>query len=195
MAAEKATRLTIVCSARGMRAQESLYGDADGIAVPQADQLGRLKELLAKPFASVRCGSDASAVATAALLADTAQQDPLLADLDFGRWSGRALSYVATSEPQALSAWMSDPAAKPHGGESISELLLRSRRWLDLELLSGGHHLVIASRAACRALVIGALEAPETSFWRLDIEHLSVTRLTSDGRRWSIRSIGCELLD
>lgn len=43
-----------------------------------------------------------------------------------GRWSGLRLDEVAATEPEGVAAWASDPAAAPHGGESLGELLDRS---------------------------------------------------------------------
>ncbi|GHJ93227.1 hypothetical protein SNE510_27460 [Streptomyces sp. NE5-10] len=38
-----------------------------------------------------------------------------------GRWCGRTLEEVAGAEAEAVSLWLSDPAAAPHGGESLRE--------------------------------------------------------------------------
>ena len=41
-------------------------------------------------------------------------------ECDFGAWSGRSLADVNESEPAAVRAWMLDPGAAPHGGESLA---------------------------------------------------------------------------
>ncbi len=65
---------------------------------------------------------------TAGLLGFDGAPEPLLADLDCGRWRGRALQTVDQAD---LAAWLSDPAGAPHGGESIAELIERASRWLN----------------------------------------------------------------
>jgi hypothetical protein len=40
-----------------------------------------------------------------------------------------------------------------------------------------------------RAAIVVAIEANPLSFWRIDIAPLSVVELSSNGRRWTLRSI------
>src|SRR3954468_19613972 len=47
---------------------------------------------------------------------------PELMECDFGRWAGLTLGELAKDD---LGAWMTDPDAAPHGGESLSALLAR----------------------------------------------------------------------
>jgi len=54
-----------------------------------------------------------------------------LAGCDFGAWTGRTLDDVLGATPDAVTAWLTDPTACPHGGESLSALLERVGRWLD----------------------------------------------------------------
>ena len=57
-----------------------------------------------------------------------AETEPRLADLDCGRWRGNVLGGVGPAE---LAVWLTDPTQAPHGGESVVDLIIRVRGWLD----------------------------------------------------------------
>ncbi|HEX4247738.1 MAG TPA: phosphoglycerate mutase family protein, partial [Pseudonocardia sp.] len=68
---------------------------------------------------------------TAEALGLTGTRDAGLAGCDFGAWTGRTLDDVLAATPDLVTAWLTDPAASPHGGESLSAVLERVGRWLD----------------------------------------------------------------
>lgn len=63
---------------------------------------------------SERCAGTADALGL------RAGPEPALHGWDLGRWSGRRLAAVSAAEPDGVSAWLTDPSAAPHGGESCS---------------------------------------------------------------------------
>ena len=130
------------------------------------------------------------ALARAAALGLDAAEEPALRDVDHGRWAGRRLEEVQATEPQAVIAWLSDPDAAPHGGESLFEMLRRAAAWLDERAGDGGHGIAVTHAAVIRAAILHVLEAPTSAFWRLDIAPLGVTALSHDGRRWAWRASG-----
>src|SRR6185437_2451094 len=65
---------------------------------------------------------------TAQLLGLDARVEPLLADLDCARWQGQTLESLPA---ESLQDWLTDPAAAPHGGESIVDLIARVAGWLE----------------------------------------------------------------
>lgn len=130
---------------------------------------------------------------TAAALGLSAQDDVALRDCDFGRWAGLRLAELQEQEPEAVAAWVADPAAAPHGGESILDVLRRAGTWLDARREERGRAIAVTHPAVIRAAVIHALGAPPSAFWRIDVEPLSVTDLRRNGDRWTLRSTGCRL--
>lgn len=115
-----------------------------------------------------------------------------LRDCDYGTWKGRELAEVQSSEPDKVLTWLTDAAAKPHGGESILELIGRVDRWLT-EQREAGHVIAVTHPSVIRAAIVSALNAPPQAFWRIDIAPLSVTDLRFNGRVWTLRSSSCGL--
>jgi broad specificity phosphatase PhoE len=128
---------------------------------------------------------------TAEALGLNASVQTALHDCDYGRWTGSAFDRVHAREPEAAAAWLRDPAAAPHGGESIVKLLQRVAAWLAGELPHHRQSIVVTHPTIIRAAVVNAIEAPPRSFWRIDIAPLSITRLSSTNGPWKLRSVGC----
>ncbi|MFG2603319.1 histidine phosphatase family protein [Streptomyces sp. NPDC048514] len=135
---------------------------------------------------AVRSPSSASAQ-TAAALGLTAAVEPALRDIDHGLWRGRTVADVVATDPFGYSAWLTDPDAAPHGGETVRRLCRRAARWLDGLPPDTGRALAIVEPAVVRALVVHATCAPARAFWRLPLPSLSTVRLTWSGGAWSVR--------
>ncbi|MEV4611172.1 histidine phosphatase family protein [Kitasatospora sp. NPDC049258] len=131
----------------------------------------------------VRAAPSRRCAETAAALGLDAPADPALADLDTGGWRGRTLDEVAAEDPAALGRWLADPAAAPHGGESVLDLVDRIGTWLAAQQ---GRVLAVVEPAVIRAAVVHALALPPHTFWRLDVEPLTLTRLTGGAGRWNL---------
>jgi broad specificity phosphatase PhoE len=116
---------------------------------------------------------------TAAALSLDAVVNPSLRDCDYGRWAGRMLTDVQIEEPAGVAAWLSDAEATPHGGESLSDLFRRVSAWMNECIREEGHTIAVTA-------ILHVLHAPARSFWRIDIEPLSVTKLRGDGTRWTL---------
>jgi broad specificity phosphatase PhoE len=116
---------------------------------------------------------------------------PELRDCDYGAWKGQTFDAVLTREPEAVATWLRDPAATPHGGESLQSLMERVARWLDGEKAMNRHAILVTHATIIRAAVIHAIEAAPESFWRIDIAPLSITRLSGREGRWNLTSAGC----
>lgn len=150
-------------------------------AVRLAPRLGRSERAYAAPEERTRD--------TAAALGLAPETQLLLADIDLGRWKGRSFDEMLAEGPDAIAAWTSDPASRPHGGESVEELIARVRPWLDHQREEGGRVVAVTHPAVIRAAVVIALGAPPASFWRIDAGPLTRTELRGDGRRWTLRAM------
>ena len=143
----------------------------------------------------VWCGPSAAARQTAAALGLTAEVEPRLGDLDVGRWAGKGPEELMSAEPSALTTWLTDPAATPHGGESLVDLVTRIGAWLEEQAPRTGRGLVICHGACISAAVIHVLRAPADAFWRIDMPPLSLTRLSARDGKWRLSAAGIRFKD
>lgn len=114
--------------------------------------------------------------------------DPALADLDVGRWRGLELSGVPAAE---LAAWLTEPGAAPHGGESVLDLLARVQQWLSLDRPC--RTVAVTHPAVVRAVVLAVLHGDPAAFWRIDVPPLSRTSLHQRDGRWTLRTVSAPL--
>jgi broad specificity phosphatase PhoE len=137
-------------------------------------------------------GPERRAKQTAEALGLSAENAAELRDFDYGAWRGYTLNEVEQRQPEEVLAWLTDPGAAPHGGESILQLITRMGDWLK-EQSAVDHTIAVTHPAVIRSALIHALQSPPSSFWRIDIAPLSLTDLRWNGRVWTVRSTGCAL--
>ena len=126
---------------------------------------------------------------TAEALGLDATVAPELDECDFGAWRGRTLAELDDEDPVAVAAWIEDPAAAPHGGESLLALLDRVRGWLDAHADDGSRDVAVTHAGVIRAALVCALDAPAQAFWRFDVAPLSRTVLHAHDGRWTVRGV------
>jgi broad specificity phosphatase PhoE len=111
-------------------------------------------------------------------------------ECDFGGWAGRTLRDVAARDEAGVGAWMTDPDATPHGGESLTAMLIRVRTWLAAQAAAGsGTAIAITHAGVVKASVVCALDAPPLAFWRIDVCPLSITELHAHDGRWTVTRV------
>lgn len=160
---------------------EPLDEAARAQAARLAARLPRRIEALCSP--ALRCRQTAAAAGL------EATEDPDLAECDFGAWAGRTLADVNEREPDAVRACMTDPDARPHGGESLAAFARRIAGWLDAQAHGDGRTVAITHGGVIRAAVVHALGAPLEAFWRIDAAPLAITELHAHGGRWTVTRV------
>ena len=141
---------------------------------------------------TVLSGPERRAQQTAQALGISAEIAVELRDCDYGVWSGSTLAEVEQRHPEEVVAWLTNPGAAPHGGESILQLIARVAAWLEQQRVPD-HTIAVTHPAVIRGAIVHALQAPPSSFWRIDIAPLSLTDLRWNGRAWTMRSSSCTL--
>lgn len=119
--------------------------------------------------------------------------EPELAECDFGSWGGRTLADVHAAEPQDSTAWMTDPEAAPHGGESLTTFADRVGGWLDRQAELDGCAVAFTHGGVVKAALVRALGAPIQAFWRIDVGPLAVTELHAHDARWTVTRVNAAL--
>jgi broad specificity phosphatase PhoE len=104
---------------------------------------------------------------------------------DYGRWAGRKFTDVQTEEPASVAA--GSPMLKRRlMVVSRSQIYFGASRRGWMSAFEKRHTIAVTHAAAIRAAILYVLDAPARSFWRIDIEPLSVTKLRGDGVRWTL---------
>jgi broad specificity phosphatase PhoE len=143
-----------------------------------------------RSYARVLAAPARAARATAQALGLDAEVEMALRDCDYGRWRGLASKDVAEREPDAFAAWLGDPAAAPHGGESVAALIERVGSWLGQSLTHEGATLAVTHASVVRAAIVNALGAGSSTFARIDVAPLSLARLSGHAGRWNLVALG-----
>ncbi|WP_327235107.1 histidine phosphatase family protein [Streptomyces sp. NBC_01317] len=203
------TRVLLIAPALSTALREARFGEAEGAgdagsgtdggldpaglrqAEAVRESFPRTSRLYVSP--TRRCRTTARALGLDAGTAPLTGPAPCA----MGRWQGRTLDDVAAAEPEAVAAWLADPGAAPHGGESLRVLLTRVGEWLDAlpDAPAGsaagqedhrGRVLAVAEPDVVRAATAHALGAPPEAFWRIDVRPLSAVELSGRGGRWNL---------
>lgn len=153
---------------------------------PEAADLAAASRLALPAAAATLTAPSLAAELTAQALGLAVHGEAALRDLDAGLWAGTS---PATITPADLAAWTSDPNFDGHGGESLSTMALRVGAFLDDRLKSKGTTIAVTHGAIARAAVLATLRAPPSAFWCVEAPPLAVVTLSSDGRRWTLRSL------
>ncbi|MFD5326583.1 histidine phosphatase family protein [Streptomyces sp. NPDC127092] len=194
MAPPTTVRLTLVAPAMNAALREARFDDAGPVERPPDGLnplcLGARVRVVSSP--SGRCRATAEALGLSRY-----EEEPALAGCAMGRWRGRRLDELAVEEPESVAAWLADPAAAPHGGESLRELRSRVAEWMeglgtpaaarDTDASASVTVWAVAEPDVIRAAVSHALGAPEEVFWRLDVRPLRCVELSGRSGRWNLR--------
>jgi broad specificity phosphatase PhoE len=186
-----ATRLTLISHAATEAQRRSAFPLDEPLEEREIAKIAALG-WSAPRARSVLSSPERRAQQTAQALGISAEIAVELRDCDYGAWSGSTLAEVEQRHPEEVLAWLSDPGAAPHGGESILQLIARIAAWLEEQRVFN-HTIAVTHPAVIRSAIVHALQAPPSSFWRIDIAPLSLTDLRWNGRAWTTRSSGCAL--
>jgi broad specificity phosphatase PhoE len=134
-------------------------------------------------------GPEEACQATAVGLGGTAEPIQDLRDCDFGGWTGKSLVDVAADDPTGLDAWLRDPYAAPHGGESLAELINRVGSVLEEHPWPDGRSVAVMTSLVARALLVHALGAAPQVIFRIDITPLGRALISRSQQTWRLTSL------
>ena len=182
-------RLDLLAHGASAATRGARFPDDDPLEASAIGALDALRGRL-RPYAQVLTSPARAARETAAALGFDAAVELALRDCDYGRWRGLASKDVAEREPDEFAAWLGDPAAAPHGGESLAVLIERIGAWLTQALAGETATLAVTHAVVVRAAIVNALGASSSSFARIDVAPLSLTRLSGHAGRWNLVALG-----
>ena len=182
-------RLDLLAHGATEATRAARFPDDDALEASAVSALEALSGRV-RPYARVLTAPARAARETATALGFDAEVEAALRDCDYGRWRGLASKDVARNEPDAFAAWLGDPAAAPHGGESIAAMIERTQVWLAQSLACEGATLAVTHASVVRAAIVNALGAGASAFWRIDVAPLSLARLSGREGRWNLQALG-----
>lgn len=191
--ADRPHRVRVRAHAPTARASALVFGDTGpALGLPAAEDVpaDRLPAL---------CGPEPACGQTAAAAGWAAQVTEQLRGPDCGHWTGMTLGEVAAADPAGLAGWLADPDARPHGGETLTELVGRLTDLLERPPLPGPTlaevapdatvRLWVATPLVVRALVVAALGAAPAVVFGVDISFGGEIVLSGSGRRWRLQGL------
>ncbi|MFG2605337.1 histidine phosphatase family protein [Streptomyces sp. NPDC048514] len=186
-------RVTFVAAARSSPLLAERFEDDRPLDLAGWDEVQRAAaELLPLAAAELRyCSPTPRSRATGDALGYAPLVQLALRDCDMGRWRGLTLGEAMAREPEAVDAWLADPRATPHGGESLLAFISRVGGWLDTRPVDdAGRIVAVAEPSVIRAALVYALKAPPASYWNIDVRPLSTTTVAGRSSRWNLRLDG-----
>ncbi|EST21603.1 histidine phosphatase family protein [Streptomyces roseochromogenus] len=186
-------RVTFVAAARSAPLLAERFEDDRPLDQAGWDEVQRVAgDLLPLAAAELRyCSPTPRSRATGEALGYAPLVQLALRDCDMGRWRGLTLGEAMAREPEAVDAWLADPRATPHDGESLLAFISRVGGWLDTRPAEdGGRIVAVAEPAVIRAALVYALKAPPSTYWNIDVRPLSMSTVTGRAGRWNLRLDG-----
>ncbi|MGZ4126955.1 MAG: histidine phosphatase family protein [Actinomycetota bacterium] len=157
-------------------ADEPLDDDARAEAAAARALIGSFDRVLCSPMVRTR--------QTAEALGLFPTIDAGLSECDFGSWAGLSIDEVRTRHADTIDAWLADPASAPHGGETLEDVAVRVRAFLQLASTLEGTTLAVTHGGIIRVAIVIAREQPLATVWTVNVEPLSVTELSFYDGRW-----------
>jgi probable phosphoglycerate mutase len=161
-----------------------LGGDNPGLSDEGRDQVRatgawlspaaeRVDAVVASPVRRTRESADI----LAELLGKQVEEEPGVAEMEFGVWEGLTFPEVGRLDPQGLERWMTDLEFAPRGGESfrtvearVLDALARLR-----ERHEGRTVVVVSHVTPIKILVAHAIGAPLEGVFRMELSPASVS--------------------
>lgn len=112
-----------------------------------------------------------------------------LNDIDCGKWEGKSVADVMSSEPSAFALWTGDPGKfEMPGGESVAGVQERAFGFITGLLASESDRiLIVTHRLVINVTVLAAIGADLRLYWRFGYgTDCGLTRLVHDGKRFTL---------
>jgi broad specificity phosphatase PhoE len=116
--------------------------------------------------------------------------EPGIAEMDFGTWDGSTFAQIQASTPDDLTAWLGDHSVPAGGGESmqqVQERVLAARDRL-LEAYAGRTVVLVSHVTPIKVLVADAVGAPLDAIYRMELAPATVTTIAYYADRGAVRA-------
>lgn len=138
----------------------------------------------------VRRTRESAAILADRLAVDRAEDEPGLAEMDFGSWDGLTFAEIHAAHADDLAGWLADLSVPAGGGESflqVQERVLAARDRL-LEQYAGRTILLVSHVTPIKVLVADAVGAPLDALYRMELAPATVTVISYYADRGAVRA-------
>ncbi|HEX4063855.1 MAG TPA: histidine phosphatase family protein [Streptosporangiaceae bacterium] len=114
-----------------------------------------------------------TAAEVAAVTGAPVRVEDRLRESDFGKWEGLSFAEASEQWPEAMAAWLADPAVPPPDGESFTDVGRRVGAALDALLAAepGRRCLIVSHVTPIKELVARAVQAPSpAALYRMQLD-------------------------
>jgi phosphoserine phosphatase len=121
-----------------------------------------------------------------------AVDEPGILDMDWGDWTGRSFAEVSEKYPELYRTCFDHPSAfSAPGGQSFEQLRAQSVATIKAiaERHDGEAVAIVTHTVNIRLILIGCLEMPTDSFWRIRQGTCAINALESEGGLFYLRVI------
>lgn len=102
---------------------------------------------------------------------------PELREMNYGEWEAQSWREIQARQPEQMARiYQRDPDFAPAGGESILDLMERTRRFLAAQDFRPEENvLVVGHGGSLRGLIFNLLGLPVSHFWRIRLANASLS--------------------
>jgi broad specificity phosphatase PhoE len=192
LARHAALELILLCHAATRAMKTGHFPTGDEPAARDARAL--LAPLRARRDPQTRVIASPARVArqTAGWIAEAFEIVPAFDDIDYGRWRGLSIRETGEREPEHVAAWLADPDARPHGGESVAMLAARvAQGFAFIDRLNARERCIVVTHAiVVKVALAHALGLPLGAVYGMTLAPLSSTllRRASPAEAWTADS-------
>jgi ribonuclease H / adenosylcobalamin/alpha-ribazole phosphatase len=121
-----------------------------------------------------------TAAEVAAVTGAPVRVEDRIRESDFGKWEGLSFAEASEQWPEAMAAWLADPAVPPPDGESFTDVGRRVGAALDALLAAepGRCCLIVSHVTPIKELVARAVQAPSpAALYRMQLDVASLCEI------------------
>ena len=121
-----------------------------------------------------RCARTAGAVGAPVRLTET------IREINFGEWEGRRWDEIRTESPEGIGRFVSgDPQFRPPGGESMSDVVIRAKRFIEETglLKIDGDVVIVGHGGSLKCLLVVLLDLPDAAVGRFHFSNRGLSRV------------------
>lgn len=107
-------------------------------------------------------------------------KDPLLVEMDHGRWEGLKFADAQALDPDVWRKWRAGEIKNPHGGETLEEMFGRAEKWLEqikTTYTNGETIAVFGHGGILQSLVCVMMGTPPRPMWQYRFSNCGIAEV------------------